>query len=263
MPDDNLHISFLDVGEGDAILIQTPAHQDILIDGGPSPQAIALGLGQKMPFWDRTIDLMVLTHPHADHITGLVEVLQRYHICQVLYPDLDYDSPIYDEWLRLVEEKDIKCTVARAGQQVYLGKGAIMKVVNPQTPLLTGTESDIDNNGMVLAVSTGEADFLLTADIRQEAEFALIDRRTVRQSTVLKVAHHGSDTSTSAEFLDVVNPQLAVISVGDGNRFGHPSDEVMDRLREKLGAENIYRTDEHGTVEFITDGKRMWVKVGR
>ncbi|MFC2002547.1 ComEC/Rec2 family competence protein [Chloroflexota bacterium] len=115
MPDDKLHVSFLDVGEGDAILIQAPAHQDILIDGGPSPQAVTLALGQKMPFWDRTIDLVVLTHPHADHIAGLVEVLKRYKVRQVLSPDLDYESQIHDEWRKLLQEKDIKCTMAQAG----------------------------------------------------------------------------------------------------------------------------------------------------
>ena len=263
LPDDNLRISFLDVGQGGAILIQTPAHQDILIDGGPSPQAIGLGLSQKMPFWDRTIDLVVLTHPHSDHITGLIEVLHRYRVKQVIYPDLDCDSPMYDEWLSVIKEKDIKCTVAQAGQRIDLGGGVVIRVLNPRIPLLINTESDIDNNGVVLELSMGNISFLLTADIWQEAEFELINHRAIRQSTVLKVAHHGSDTSTTVEFLAVVNPRLAVISVGEDNRFGHPSAEVMERLTEKLGAENIYRTDEHGTIEFITDGERLWVKVDR
>ena len=206
--------------------------------------------------------LVILTHPSADHLTGLVEVLNRYEVKQVLYPDLDFKSDIYDEWLRLLEEKDIKCTIAQAGQQIDLG-GVVIKVLNPQIPLLTGTESDIDNNGVVLSISMGGVSFLLTADIRWEAEFELIARRANLTSTVIKVAHHGSDTSTTPEFLAVVNPQLAVISVGEGNPFGHPSDEVMERLEEKLGSENIYRTDEHGTIEFITDGERLWVKVER
>jgi len=102
--------------------------------------------------------------------------------------------------------------------------------------------------------------FLLTADIMWEAEFELLARRANLSSTVLKVGHHGSDTSTTPEFLAVVNPQLAVISVGADNPFGHPSDEVMEKLEEKLDSENIYRTDGHGTIEFITDGKRLWVK---
>ncbi len=262
MPDDNLHISFLDVGQGDAILIQK-GNQQVLVDGGPSPQAISLGLGSKMPFWDRTIDLVILTHPSADHVTGLVEVLQRYEVKQVLYPDLDFESDIYKEWLRVIEEKDIEHTLAQAGQQIDLGEGVVIKVLNPQTPLLTGTDSDIDNNGVVLHISMGEMSFLLTADTMWEAEWELIAQRVDLRSIVLKVGHHGSDTSTSLEFLAVVDPQLAVISVGAENRFGHPSDEVITRLEERIGSENIYRTDDQGTIEFITDGERLWVRLER
>ena len=261
MPDDNLHISFLNVGEGEAILIQTPTHQDILIDGGPSPQAISLGLGQKMPFWDRTIDLVVLTHPHSDHLTGLVEVLQRYEVKQVLSPDLDCDSLICDEWLSLIEEKNVKYTTAQAGQQIDLGDGIVIKVLNPQIPHLAATGSDMDNNGVVLHISMDNISFLLTADIMWEAEFELITQRVDLTSTVLKVAHCGSDTSTTPEFLAVVNPQIAVISVGEDNPYGHPSPEVIKRLERKLGSESIYRTDKQGTIEFITDGERLWVEM--
>ena len=262
MPDDKLHLSFLDVGQGDAILIQK-GNQQILVDGGPSPQAIGIELGKKLPFWDRTIELIVLTHPSADHVTGLVEVLHRYKVKQVLSPDLDYDSLIYDEWLRLIKAKDIKYTIAQAGQQINLGGGVVIEVLNPPRPLLTDTESDVDNNGVVLRISLDKVSFLLTADIGQEAELELIARRADLSSTVLKVGHHGSDTSTTPEFLAVVNPRLAVISVGVDNRFGHPSPEVVERLREKLGSENIYRTDKQGTIEFTTNGERLWVRVER
>ncbi len=262
MPDDNLHVSFLDVGQGDAILIQTPSHQDILIDGGASPQAISLGLSSKMPFWDRTIDLVILTHPDADHVSGLVEVLRRYKVKQVLYPDLDAESSVYDEWLRLLKQKDIKYTIARAGQQIDLGE-VVIKVLNPPKPRLAGTKSDIDNNGVVLRLAMGRVSFLFTADIRWEAEFELIAHRTDLTSTILKVAHHGSDTSTSPAFLAVVNPQRGVISAGVDNRFGHPSEEILERLTEKLGSANIYRTDKHGNIEFTTDGERLWVEVER
>lgn len=123
MPDDKLHVSFLDVGQGDAILIQTPSHQNILIDGGPDPQRINLELSKKLPFWDRTIDLMISTQPQADHITGLVEILQRYKVKQVLEPAVSYNSSIYQEWLQLVKEKQIKYNVARAGLESDLGRG--------------------------------------------------------------------------------------------------------------------------------------------
>ncbi len=258
MPDNNLHLSVLDVGQGDAILIRK-GNQQILVDGGPSPQAICLGLGNKMPFWDRVIDLVILTHPDTDHVTGLVEVLSRYRVGQVLYPDLDYDSTMYNEWLRAIKEKDIQYVLAQAGQQINLA-GVTIEALNPSLPLLTDAGSEIDNNGVVLRISMGKVSFLLTADIGQEAEFERINRRAKLNSTVLKVAHHGSDTSTCSEFLAVVNPQLAVISVGKDNPFGHPSDKLMDRLTARLGQENIYRTDEHGTIEFITDGERLWVK---
>ena len=116
MPDNKLHVSFLDVGQGDAILIQTPNHQDILVDGGPSAQAISGELSKHLPFWDRTIELVVLTHPHTDHLTGLLEVLQRYKVQQVLYLDTDYQTPPEQEWLSLIREKGIKSTLAKAGQ---------------------------------------------------------------------------------------------------------------------------------------------------
>jgi len=136
-------------------------------------------------------------------------------------------------------------------------------VLNPQIPHLTDTGSDIDNNGVVLHITMGEVSFLLTADMMWEAELELIAHRANLTSTVLKVAHHGSNTSTTPEFLAVVNPQLAVISAGADNRFGHPTPEVMERLKEKLGPENVYRTDKNGTAEFITDGERLWVRVER
>jgi competence protein ComEC len=258
MPDDKLRVSFLNVGQGDAILIQK-GNQQVLVDGGPSPQALTLELGNRMPFWDRTIELVVLTHPHSDHLTGLAEVLQRYQVEQVLYPDLDYESPLYQEWLRSVEGKNIQGTVAQAGQQINLGEGVIIKVLHPGTPLLTGTGSDINNNSVVLHLSIGRVSFLLAADIEREAEFELIGQRADLSGTVLKVGHSGSATSTTPEFLAAANPRVAVISVGE-NTFGHPSAEVVERLGEKLGAENIFRTDEQGTIEFTTDGERLWVK---
>ncbi len=261
MPDDNLRVSFLDVGQGDAILIQRGSRQ-ILVDGGPGPQAINLALSKKMPFWDRTIDMVVLTHPSADHVTGLVEVLRRYRVRQVLYPEMDFSSGVYDEWLRLLEEKDIDYTHAEAGQRIEFGT-AVIEVLNPLSPPLDGTESDVDNNGMVLRLETGEVSFLLTADIMWEAELELIYSRADLDSTVLKVAHHGSTTSTTEEFLAVVNPQFAVIQVGEDNPFGHPRSEVRDRLEARVGGGNIYRTDEDGTIEFITDGRRLWVRVER
>jgi len=264
MPDNHLHVSFLDVGQGDAILTQTPTHQDILVDGGPNSQNLNLELGRKMPFWDRTIDLVVLTHPHADHITGLLDILQRYRVKQVLFTDLDYQSPLYDEWLRLIEEEGIEYTFAQAGQQIDLGtEGVTIEVLNPANPLPDNADIDLDDIGVVLRVCLGDVSFLLTADVSQEVELELMKRRANLPSTVLKAGHHGSSTSTSPGFLTAVDPHIVVISVGADNTFGHPDEEVIERLEEEIGGENIYRTDEQGTIEFITDGERLWVRVER
>lgn len=259
-PDGRLHVTFLDVGQGDAILIQTPDGQNVLVDGGPDPQAISLALSEALPFWERTIDLVVATQPQADHITGLVEVLQWYKVKMVLESGVPYDSAVYQEWRRLIVEKQIECNVARADQVITLGEGVTLQVLNPWSELFQGTSSDVDNNGVVLKLEWEDVSFLLTADIRRETEFRLVERRAELESTVLKVAHHGSKTSTASQFLDVVAPQVAVISVGADNHFGHPSPEVLERLAGKLGEENVYRTDQDGTIEFVTDGKRLWVQ---
>ena len=258
-PDGKLHVSFLDVGQGDAVLIQTPNGQNILIDGGPDPQKINLELSKKLPFWDRTIDLVVCTQPQADHVTGLVDVLQRYKVKQVLESGVSYNSSIYQEWLRLVEDKGIEYNIARAGQEIDLGGGITMKILNPPPEFFQGTSCDVDNNGVVLKLTWHKVSFLFTADIREEAEFELIVQRANLKSTVLKIAHHGSETSTSQQFLAAVDPELAVISVGADNRFGHPSPEVVERLIDRLGEDNVYRTDDDGTIEFITDGERLWM----
>jgi competence protein ComEC len=203
---------------------------------------------------------VVLTHPHADHLTGLVEVLKRYQVERALYPDSGDQSPLYREWQGLVGEES-QATIARAGEEIDLGDGVIIEVLNPPVPPLAGTESDTDNNGVVLRLTDGRVSFLLTADIQREGEIGLLAQQAELGSTVLKIAHHGSKTSTIPEFLAEVSPAAAVISVGE-NSFGHPSGEVIGRLEQKLGAANIYRTDKQGTIEFITDGERLWVRTG-
>jgi competence protein ComEC len=260
MPDNRLHVSFLDVGQGDAILIQTPNHQDILVDGGPSAQAISAQLSKLLPFWDRTIELVVLTHPHEDHLTGLLEVLQRYKVKQVFYLDTTYTLPDEQEWLNLIQQKHIKATMATAGQEIDLGtKDTTLEVVNP-TP---GSTVPAMDNGIVLKLSDEKISFLLTSDISADAEHDLITQRADVSCTVLKVAHHGSNDSSTAAFLAVADPKLAVISVGADNTFGHPGADTLQRLADVVGADNIYRTDKNGTVECITDGTRLWVKMER
>jgi competence protein ComEC len=257
--DEKLHVFFLDVGHGDAILISWGECQ-VLIDGGPSPGAITSELGERLPYWDHTIELMVLTHPHEDHLAGLVEVLRRYEVKRVLEYDAQriegFHSSAYEEWLKLIEEKNIERTIAEAGQRIDLGAGVWIEVLHPPATLLQGTDCDVDNNGVVLRLVYGEVSFLLTADIHEEAERYLLRQGFELQSTVLKVAHHGSNTSTSEEFLTVVNLQLAIISVGE--EYDLPDEEVVERLSHK-----VYLTSERGTIELITDGQGLWLKAER
>ena len=260
MPDDKLHVSILDVGQGDAILIQTPNRQDILIDGGPSPQAIGLELGKKMPFWDKTIDLVILTQPQADHVTGLIEIIKKYNVLQVIEPGIAYNSLTYQQWLNLVDSNEIKHEIGHAGQEINLGNGINIEILHPPSTHLQGTSDDIDNNGIVLRLNWNKVSFLFTADIGREAEWYLIAQRANLQATVLKVAHHGSLTSTSPEFLAVVNPEIATISVGANNRFGLPDSQILGRLSERPGSDKVYLTSTHGDIELITDGNKLWVK---
>jgi len=266
MPEaENLQISFIDVGQGDAILIRSPSHHYILIDGGPSPEAICLALGNMLPFWDRNIDMMILTHQHDDHASGLVEIAERYRIGQVLYPpdlldtkaDIDY-MQASTELHKTISDRGIRCMSAQAGQIIDIG-GAQIEVLNPPEELYQNTDSDIDNNGVALRVSMGEISFLLSADLYCDGELHLSCEHPVLQSTVLKVGHHGSKSSTCSYYLNAVNPQVAIISVGAENRFGHPSEEVLERLDNYVGEDMVFTTIDKGTITFTTDGRQLWV----
>ena len=255
-PDGRLHVHVLDVGQGDAIFVRTPSGRQVLVDGGPSPSLLLSRLGQRMPFWDRSLDLVVLTHPDADHITGLVEVLERYRVDGVVYREMGCQEAVCARWDQLLEEDDVTVYRGEAGSYIGLDHGLEMEVLHPGPDLLIG--EGFNDNSLVMRLRYGEVSILLTGDIEARAEERLLTDGVDLRSTVLKVAHHGACTSSTAAFLEAVDPEAAVISVGEDNDFDHPCDEVLERLRERT----VYRTDEHGTVELITDGVRLWVETG-
>ena len=260
LPDGKLHVVFFDVGEGDAIFVETPRGQQVLIDGGPSPTTLISALGRRMPFWDRSLDLVILTHADEDHIAGLIPVLERYRVGQVLDSGYEHDNPMYQRWLELISEKEIPGHLARAGMHVVTGDGVELTVLHPGPELMEYTNADANNNSVVTRLVMGQVSFLLPGDVEEAAEDELVASGQQLASTVLKVPHHGGNTSSSAAFLNAVRPELVVISVGADNRFGHPSPEVLERLEDLVGEERILRTDERGTVEVVTDGERVWMK---
>jgi competence protein ComEC len=261
LPDGKLHVTFFDVGQGDAIFIQTPRGQKILVDGGPSPTILLSALGRRMPFWDRTIDLVVLTHPHDDHVSGLIPVLERYKVKAFLDGGQEHPTPTYTHYLELVQEKGIPYQLARAGVQIQLGEGLQMRVLHPQSELLSGTDSDVNNNSIVLRLAYGQISFLLPGDVEEKAEEVLLSSNEDLASTILKSPHHGSGTSLNPRFLEAVNPQLAVIQCGADNKFGHPDPTTLAKLKEH--SVTVLRTDQNGTVEVVSDGERYWIKTER
>jgi competence protein ComEC len=261
LPDGKLHVAFLDVGQGDAIFVQTPQGHKVLVDGGPSPTILLTALGRRMPFWKRTIDLVVLTHPHDDHVSGLIPVFERYKVKAFLDGGQEHPTPTYARCLELVQEKGIPYQLARDGMRIQLGEGLQMKVLHPQSELLSDTGSDINNNSIVLRLAYGRISFLLPGDVEEEAEAVLLADGENLASTILKSPHHGSDTSLNPRFLEAVNPQLAVIQVGADNKFGHPDPTTLDRLEEH--DVTVLRTDQNGTVEVVSDGEKYWIEIER
>ncbi len=258
LPDGKLHVYFLDVGQGDAILVVAPDGRQILVDGGPSPTALLNELGAVLPFWDRSLDLVMLTHPDADHMTGLVVLPQRYRIGQVLdvpQSDLAQDA---GPWLEGLRSAAIPRRYAQRGSTLPLGD-LLITVLNPAPEPLTGTVSDDNNNAIVLRLEYGRVSLLFTGDVEREAEETLIATGAPLRADVLKIGHHGSNSATSAAFVTAVSPQVAIISVGADNSFGHPHPAVLERL---AGIE-VLRTDLDGRIEVVSDGETMWVKTER
>ncbi len=254
---DTLLFVAFDVGQGDALFIQTESGAQILIDGGPG-DAVLSRLGGVMPFWDRSLDAIILTHPDADHINGLVEVLKRYRVGFVLESGVESASGAYAEWRRIIEEKNIPVVYAAGGQKLVLDEGTRLSILSPMRSQEGAIVAKANNASIVLRLDYENVSFLLTGDIEKSVEQLLgVLMPQALDTDILKVGHHGSKTSSSAEFLTAVTPDAAIISAGARNTYGHPHKEVLTRLEEL--AIPIFRTDTGGDVRFRSDGERVWV----
>lgn len=247
-----LTLNFYDVGQGDAILIEKGETQ-ILVDGGPDDKILSY-LGEKLPPWDRKIELMVLTHPHADHLTGLLSVLERYEVERILFYPVSYDTKGYQKFLEAIVEEGAVIWRGESGGVLSLS-GVSFRVLSPQA---TETQrlleaQNVNNASVVLALAFGEFDALLLGDAEREAQIQLV--AAVSEVEVLKIAHQGAQDAAYEPLLSQASPELAVISVGK-NRYGHPHQATLNLL-ERLGVK-VLRTDLSGTIKVMSDGDKFW-----
>lgn len=253
-----LEVDFFDVGEGDSILLSLPNWKStfgeriqLLIDGGPSSEVVEK-VAKEIPFFDRKIEILILTHPDKDHITGLFEIVRTFKIDKVLLPKIEgpeEEKDLYLSFLKLLQEKNIKTLFLKEGHKISFPGKIFLLTLWPEENFIS---KDTNDFSIVLKLSFGKIDFLFTGDLPKNIEYKLLAQDLNLESEILKVAHHGSKNSTSEYFLKKVLPEVAVISVGE-NRYGHPTREVLELL-SKYDIK-VLRTDLDGDIKIISDGK--------
>jgi len=242
-------VSFLSVGQGDAVLITTPSNRNILIDGGPD-QTILTRLGQSLPWYKRHLNMIILTHNHDDHLQGLLAVLKKYKVDQFLLSPLA--DPLPNSLSESLISHQVPDYVLEAGRVIDLGDGIKLKSLWPESGQIIAEQND---RSLILELSYGDRKFLLSGDAGLAVEKELMKKKTVQQVDVYKLSHHASDTANSQEYLDLIKPKFAVVEVGIDNRLGHPNRRILKRI-ERIGAK-LLRTDWDGNIVFKTDGKEL------
>lgn len=244
-----LTIAFLDVGQGDSIYIESPSGNQVLIDGGRN-RAVLRQLGSIMPFYDRSIDVVIATHPDSDHIGGLPDVFSRFSVSTFIEPGSSSTSGVFHEMMHLADLEGSTHILARRGQTIDMGDGAYIRIIFPDRDV-SGLESN--NSSVIAQVVYGETEVMLTGDAGSSIERYVVSLEGSRlHSDILKAGHHGSKTSSDQQFVSVVDPDYVIISAGLNNRYGHPHAEVIDRFRD-LGA-TILSTYESGMLVFTSTG---------
>lgn len=249
-------LTALDVGQGDALLIQTPDQQDMLIDGGPG-SGVVNALDRNVPLGDNDLEMVVATHPDSDHIGGLPSVLERYRVSTIMTTGVTSGSATDQRWQKAKQAEGAMLVTARAGQQYQLGRALVIEVLWPTDQwLLAHPQAPTNDTSVVLRITCAGSTALLTGDIPSTIEDILMDGGQTITASVLKVGHHGSRSSTSSRWLGVVKPRVVVISAGKHNRYGHPHPTVIERL--KANDVLIRRTDAEGDVKLKSDSQGNW-----
>jgi len=249
----DLEVTFLNIGQGDSIFIEKGGYQ-ILIDGGPSNKVLG-ELGKEMSLWDRTIDLIILTHPDYDHINGLMEVLDSYNVKNVLWTGVVFEDS-WERWKELLENEGCRVLIAERGMKIKFDE-AYLEVLSPKYSLEGFEFNDFNNTSIVTKLVYGETFFLFSGDIDSSIEEYLINEEIDLKANVLKAIHHGSNYSNSLGLIKAVNPDIVVVQSGV-NTYGHPDEEVLSRF-EKSGI-NILRNDAIGSISLFTNGLKVFIK---
>lgn len=252
----NLEITVFNVGQGDSIFIKTPKNQKILIDGGPD-NTILSKLGEELPFYDKDLDWIVSTHPHADHLAGLISVMKRYNVKNILFTGVVHTTDEYLEFLKILKEKQIPVKIAFSDLHFDFDDNAKLEILYPLESLQGKSFKDLNESSIVLKLRYKNISFLLAGDANSKIEEKLLSKNINLKADILKVAHQGSKTASSLKFLQAVNPELAIISVGK-NKFGHPHKETLIRLAEQHI--KVLRTDQEGDIKIVSDGQNFWKK---
>lgn len=246
-PENSAGVYFLDVGQGDASLIKTLDGKNILIDGGPDSKVL-FELGKILPWWNREIDLLILTHPHDDHVVGLLKVLDKYQVDKILYNGIPNGSPAYQAFLSAIKDRNINTKIISEPQKIRIDDKCILELIYPRFNISASENKNLNNTSIVSRLNCENKDFLFMGDAEKEVEAELLSSQDEISADVLKLGHHGSVTASSEEFLQAVNPQTAIISVGTDNSFGLPDLQIIRRL-ERLGI-TIKRTDQEGSLKY-------------
>ena len=256
-----LTVAFLDIGQGDSILILSPNGMTMLIDGGNSDSDATEVILPKLREWgaDR-LDVMVATHPDADHIGGLPEVLENFPVGTVALTGQVHSTQIYERLLTDIRDLNVDAIQTRTGTVIPFDPAVRVEVLGPDDEFVQD-DDDRNNASIVIRLTFGSVSFMLIGDAEDAEEEAILASGADLRSAILKVGHHGSRSSTGEPFLAAVDPQVGVISAGEGNQYGHPHQDVLDRL-EQAGVQ-IYRTDRSGTITVTTDGSTIDVETDR
>ncbi|MDE2638515.1 MAG: ComEC/Rec2 family competence protein [Chloroflexota bacterium] len=251
--DGRLQVWLLDIGHSNAVLAQTPGGAQILVDGGRFPARLLTAIGDRLPFYDREIEILAITHPDAWDIAALNSVLERYSVDAVLYHGQPNRDPTVDSIFERLRQSDTQIVEVKAGYTVEFADGAMLEVLHPQTqPKITDRLND---NALVLRLSYGDASFLLTADLSVEGQRELIATGVAMRASVLQIPQHGTARALDDDFLSAVQPQIALLQIDIANRRGDPDPDTLGKLR----GVDLFRTDEIGTIHLRTDGKTILV----